>query len=53
LVEVEASAVPPATVVAELSKVISHAWREGVPVVASCKFEDELPWSGGIQRLEG
>ncbi|GAA2923506.1 RHS repeat-associated core domain-containing protein [Streptomyces enissocaesilis] len=33
-----------------VSLVLSTLWREGVDAVAACEFENELPFSGGIDR---
>jgi len=34
-----------------MSNVVTALWQAGYPTVAACDFEDELPWSGGIQRI--
>jgi hypothetical protein len=34
-----------------VSQILTDFWNAGIPAVAACDFEDELPWSGGIQRL--
>ena len=39
--------------VATNAQVISALWDADLPAVAACDFEDELPWSGGIQRIQG
>ncbi|MBE3002349.1 hypothetical protein IDM40_27160 [Nocardiopsis sp. HNM0947] len=31
------------------SGVLTLLWGQGLPAVAACDFEHELPWSGGIQ----
>jgi hypothetical protein len=40
-----------ASVVAITSEVLKAMWDAGIPAVAACDYEDELPWSGGIGRL--
>ena len=35
-------------VVRVLGDLLRASWADGVPMVAACPFEDELPWSGGI-----
>jgi hypothetical protein len=39
-------------VVETTSTILSTLWNAGHRAVAACDFEDELPWSGGIQRLQ-
>ncbi|MEU0872516.1 hypothetical protein [Nocardia brasiliensis] len=52
LVEVEArDPVVPTTMREIVSRILTALWDEGVPAVAACDFEDELPWRGGIARL--
>jgi hypothetical protein len=34
-----------------ISKIVEAMWEAGIPAVAACSFEDELPWRGGIGRL--
>lgn len=52
-VEFEADeTVPNNSVVAIVSEAIEAMWESGIPAVASCFFEDELPWRGGIGRLD-
>ncbi|GAA3439133.1 hypothetical protein [Kutzneria kofuensis] len=33
------------------AELLRRSWDAGVPAVAACDFEDELPWSGGVDRL--
>lgn len=35
------------------ARVLTHLWPGGFPTVAACDYEDELPWRGGIARLDG
>ena len=54
LVELEAEEEVGERALAEAAAEILRAlWDAGYPAVAACDFEDELPWSGGIQRLHG
>ncbi len=34
------------------ARIITAMWGTGIPAVAACSFEDELPWRGGIARLD-
>lgn len=55
LVEVEVEAAggaDRASVVGITAKVVKAMWDAGVPTVAACDYEDELPWRGGIGRLD-
>jgi hypothetical protein len=36
-----------------MERALVALWEAGIRVVASCDFEDELPWSGGIARVKG
>ena len=38
--------------VATNAQVISALWDADLPAVAACDFEDELPWNGGIRRVQ-
>ncbi|MFE9882713.1 hypothetical protein [Streptomyces sp. NPDC005784] len=50
--EVEAAdEAPNEAVVRTISKIVTAMWESGIPAVAACFFEDELPWLGGIDRL--
>lgn len=40
-------------VVDTTSRLLRALWDSDHPAVAACDYETELPWSGGIQRLEG
>jgi len=40
-----------ARMVATTSRVLVAFWDAGLPAVAACDYEDELPWAGGIQRV--
>jgi hypothetical protein len=52
LVEVDAEeSVADRAVVETTSRILNTLWDAGHRAVAACDFEDELPWSGGIQRL--
>jgi hypothetical protein len=48
--ETESPNAGPATVQA-MTRILNDLWTAGIPAVAACDFEDELPWRGGIQRL--
>ncbi len=50
-VELEATA-PDAgpAMVTTATAVLEHLWATGHDAIAACDYEDELPWSGGIQR---
>ncbi|WP_146044384.1 hypothetical protein [Amycolatopsis sp. BJA-103] len=53
IVEVEAEeGAERASVVGLVSRILSALWEAGIPAVAACDYEDELPWRGGIGRLE-
>jgi len=38
-------------IVEPTTRIVTTLWNSGQPAVAACDFEDELPWSGGIQRV--
>lgn len=38
-------------IVSVAAQLLRQLWDAGMPAVAACDFEDELPWAGGIQRL--
>jgi hypothetical protein len=51
IVEIEAEAgASSAAVVAITSRVVTAMWGAGLPAVAACDYEDELPWRGGLGR---
>ncbi|MFE3526609.1 hypothetical protein ACFXOD_34415 [Streptomyces sp. NPDC059161] len=33
------------------TEILTAMWSCGTPAIASCSFEDELPWRGGMDRL--
>jgi hypothetical protein len=35
-----------------VSKILEELWGSDRRAVASCDFEDELPWGGGIRRIK-
>ena len=39
------------TIVELTARLLTALWEAGRPAVAACDYEDQLPWSGGIQRL--
>jgi hypothetical protein len=52
IVEVEAE--PQASdrsIVALTSRIIESLWDSGWAAVAACDYETELPWKGGLERL--
>jgi hypothetical protein len=52
IVEVEAE--PEATdrsIVALTSRIVESLWASGWAAVAACDYEAELPWKGGLDRL--
>jgi hypothetical protein len=52
LVELDAEAQDGGRAIVETTaKVLRALWDTGHPAIAACDFEDQLPWSGGIQRL--
>jgi hypothetical protein len=52
VIEVErAESAGDSAIVATVSRILTMLWGAGQPAVAACDYEDELPWSGGIQRL--
>lgn len=52
VIEVErAESAGNSAIVATVSRILTTLWGAGQPAVAACDYEDELPWSGGIQRL--
>lgn len=34
------------------ARILTALWEDGQPAVAACDYEDRLPWSGGIARLD-
>lgn len=38
-------------IVGVVAELLRRMWDAGVPAVAACDFEDELPWAGGKDRL--
>ncbi|WP_133854062.1 hypothetical protein [Labedaea rhizosphaerae] len=42
-----------ASVIVITSRIVTAMWDAGIPAVAACDYEDDLPWSGGIKRLRG
>jgi hypothetical protein len=40
-----------ATVVSLTSRIVTALWEAGTAAVAACDYEDELPWKGGLGRL--
>jgi hypothetical protein len=48
---IEMNSTQPSAMVAAASSVITRLWEAGHPAIAACDFEDELPWGGGIRRL--
>jgi hypothetical protein len=34
------------------ARLLTALWEDGQPAVAACDYEDRLPWSGGIARLD-
>jgi hypothetical protein len=38
-------------IVETTARIVRALWEAGNSAVAACDFEDELPWSGGIERL--
>ncbi len=53
-IELEAAADAGEEVMVEtVSKVLWALWNAGHGAVAACDFEDELPWNGGISRIQG
>ena len=51
LVEVDSDGAP--AVVELATTILTQLWNHGFPTVAACDYEDELPWRGGIARLDG
>jgi hypothetical protein len=50
LVEVESDGT---SVVVDLTTaILTQLWDRGFPTVAACDYEDELPWRGGIARVD-
>lgn len=41
------------TLVETTRRIITTAWNTDTPAVAACDFEDQLPWNGGIARVQG
>ncbi|MEU2724642.1 hypothetical protein [Streptomyces smyrnaeus] len=37
--------------IADIRKTLVHLWENKAAAVASCDFEDKLPWNGGISRV--
>jgi hypothetical protein len=51
-VEIEADAdADNASIVEVTSRIVIAMWGAGIPAVAACDYEDELPWRGGISRI--
>jgi hypothetical protein len=42
-----------AAVVAIASRIVTAMWDAGIPAVAACAYEHELPWRGGLGRVSG
>lgn len=42
----------PAVMVPTVRQILADLWGTDIPAIASCDFEDELPWQGGIQRID-
>ncbi|GAB3754830.1 hypothetical protein [Microlunatus parietis] len=40
------------SIVGTTSSILKTMWDAGIPTVAACDYEDELPWRGGIGRIE-
>jgi hypothetical protein len=40
-----------ASILATTAKIVTALWDAGYPAVAACDYEDELPWRGGLARL--
>src|SRR5687768_13555646 len=34
------------------AEILTHLWDRGFPTVAACDYDDELPWQGGIGRID-
>lgn len=54
-VTVEIDAGPDAAdeaIVSLASRIVTELWERGTAAVAACDYEDELPWGGGLTRLE-
>jgi len=50
LVEIESNGT--SAVVGLTARILTQLWERGFPTVAACDYEDELPWRGGIARIE-
>lgn len=51
IVDVQSRPARPHAVVELVSEFLRASWAARIGVVAACKFEDELPWSGGIELV--
>ncbi|MGW4897130.1 hypothetical protein ACWEQL_33440 [Kitasatospora sp. NPDC004240] len=51
MIEIEAGQDNEDRVIDETSKIIKVIWENSGQAVASCDFEDRLPWSGGVDRV--
>jgi hypothetical protein len=54
-VTIEIDAEPDATraaVVSLVSRIVAGLWDAGTAAVAACDYEAELPWDGGLGRLD-
>jgi hypothetical protein len=53
LVELDTGEDEVTSVIVELTaRLLTALWDDGQPAVAACDYEDQLPWSGGIARLD-
>lgn len=53
LVELDTGEDEVTPVLVELTaRLLTALWDDGQPAVAACDYEDQLPFSGGIARLE-
>jgi hypothetical protein len=50
LVEIESDGT--SAVVELATTILTQLWDRGLPTVAACDYEDELPWRGGIARVD-
>ena len=39
-------------IVETTARILIELWGSERPAVAACEFEDELPWAGGIRRIQ-
>jgi hypothetical protein len=51
IVDITTPAPDPSEIVDRIGELLRAAWAADIPAVAACPFEDELPWSGGIERI--